>query len=70
MIKRFLRISNNFWAVPYIVEEGNQPAVDGPGPVAKASPGHRSLEVLLENAFVEEMLVTKEEACGALSSVL
>ena len=70
MIKRFLRISNNLLAVPYIVEEGNQPAVDGPGPVAKASPGHRSLEVLLENAFVEEMLVTKEEAYGALSSVL
>ena len=59
-----------FWAIPYIVEEENQPAVDEPGPVAKASPGHRSLEVLLENAFVEEMLVTKEEACGALSSVL
>ena len=59
-----------FLAIPYIVEEENQPVVDGPGPVAKASPGHRSLEVLLENAFVEEMLGTKEEACGALSSVL
>ena len=58
-------------AVPYIAVEDDQPAVDGPGPVAGASPGHRSWEEhhsLRVNAFVEARLVTKEEVC-ALSSV-